>query len=289
VELRFNELRGEQVVYAAHRQDRTFLPTRDDCPLCGRPALEVFPNDFPALAPPDGASEVIVYSEDHDASFATLPAELAEGVVGVWRDRWAELGARPGIEYVMPFENRGEQVGVTLHHPHGQVYAFPFVPPVPAAELAADERLGGCAVCAARDAELAAGDRVVHDAGSYVAYVPYAARWPYEVHVVAREHRPSLVDCSAAELSELAAALQAVTRGYDELFGFAFPYILCVHQAPTGRNGGGHLHAELYSPVRTRGKVKHLAGCEQGAGTMLMDVLPETTAAELRAAIQRAG
>ena len=287
MELRFNELRGEDVVYAPHRQDRTFLPAREDCPLCDRPALEVFPNDYPALEPPDGASEVIVYSDDHDTSFAGLPAELAEGVVGVWRDRYEELGARPAIRYVMPFENRGEQIGVTIHHPHGQVYAFPFVPPVAAAELAADRRLGRCAVCAANELELAGGERLVHEGEAFVAYVPHAARWPYEVHVAARGHRESLLDCSPAELAGFAAALQAVTRGYDALFGFALPYTLCVHQAPTDGEAGGHLHAELYSPVRTRGKLKHLAGCEQGAGTMLMDVLPETTAAELRAAIER--
>jgi UDPglucose--hexose-1-phosphate uridylyltransferase len=288
VELRFNELRGEEVVYAAHRQDRAFLPAREDCPLCGRPALEVFPNDFPALAPPGGACEVIVYGEDHDGSFASLPAELARGVVEVWRERYAELGARPEVQYVMPFENRGEQVGVTLHHPHGQVYAFPFVPPVPAAERAADARLGRCAPCAAVAAETGDGRRLVHDAGAFVAYVPYAARWPYEVHVTAREHRASLLDCPEEELAALAAALQAVTRGYDALFGFPLPYILCVHQAPTDGGGDGHLHVELYSPVRARGKLKQPAGCEQGAGTLVMDVLREESAAELRGAVARA-
>jgi UDPglucose--hexose-1-phosphate uridylyltransferase len=289
--LRFNELRGEEVVYAAHRQDRMHLPGRDACPFCPGsdqvPAsfdVAVIPNRWPALE----AAEVIVYGEDHDASFATLPAERAQRIVEVWRDRYAELGARPDVHYVMPFENRGEEVGVTLHHPHGQVYGFPFVPPVPAAEREADRRLGACAVCVAAERERDSGERLVHENASFAAYVPYAARWPYEVHVTARAHAPSLLDCEPRQRADFAAALQAVTRGYDELLGAPLPYMLCVHQAPTDGGGDGHLHAELYSPVRARGKLKHLAGCEQGAGTMLVDVLPETTAAELKAAIARA-
>ena len=286
-ELRYNELRGEHVVYAAHRQDRTLLPRREDCPLCGRAGLEVFPNDFSPFSE-RGAAEVVVYSEEHEGSFGTLPSERATALMRVWRERSAELGAREDVDYVMPFENRGEQVGVTLHHPHGQIYGFPFVPPVPAAERDADLRLGRCAVCAATERELHEGVRLVHENAHFVSYVPWAARWPYEVHVAAREHVRSLVDGSDPLLAALADALQAVTRGYDALFGRPLPYVLCVHQAPTDTPPSeGHLHVELYSPARAADKLKHLAGCEQGAGTMLVDLLPEQTAAELRAAVAR--
>ncbi len=113
----------------------------------------------------------------------------------VWRHRYLELGAREDIDYVLIFENRGVEVGVTLHHPHGQIYGYPFLPPVPALELAADDRLGGCAPCALLRRELADGQRVVYENDAVVTYVPYAARWPYEAHVSLREHRPSLLDC----------------------------------------------------------------------------------------------
>ncbi len=139
------------------------------------------------------------------------------------------------------FENRGVEVGVTLHHPHGQIYGYPFLPPVPALELAADVRLGGCAPCALLARELADGRRVVYENDGVVVYVPYAARWPYEVHAVMREHRAEPARLrAAAELRVLAAGLQALTRGYDALFAAPFPYVMVVHQAPTGRRGPRH-------------------------------------------------
>ena len=307
-ELRFNELRGEQVDYAIHRQERTFLPSRDHCPLCptqpGEPPTEipfpafeiaVFDNRFPAFTAPHGASEVVVYTDDHDASFGTLAPERAEALMWVWRHRYLELGARGDVDYVFIFENRGVEVGVTLHHPHGQIYGYPFLPPVAALELAADERLGGCAPCALLSRELEDEQRVVYENGGVVAYVPYAARWAYEAHVVLREHRPSLLDCSAAELAMLAAGLQALTRGYDALFERPFPYVMVVHQTPTGGSGvtdagaaHGHLHVEFYPPMRTAEKLKYLAGSEQGAGTFISDTLPEESAVALREAIARA-
>jgi UDPglucose--hexose-1-phosphate uridylyltransferase len=311
-ELRFNELRGEQVDFAIHRQERTFLPARDHCPLCptrpGGPPTEipfpafelaVFENRFPAFEAPHGAAEVVVYTDDHDASFGTLDPARAEALMWVWRHRFQELGAREDVDYVFIFENRGVEVGVTLHHPHGQIYGYPFLPPVPALEIAADARLGGCAPCALLARELTDGERVLHESEGVVVYVPHAARWAYEAHVVMREHRPSLLDCSAAELRELSEALQRLVRGYDALFDRPFPYVMAVHQAPTGAAGpgagakggagdaGGHLHIEFYPPLRTAEKLKYLAGSEQGAGTFISDTLPEASAAMLREAIAR--
>jgi UDPglucose--hexose-1-phosphate uridylyltransferase len=299
-DLRFNELRGEQVAYAVHRQDRTFLPPDDHCPLDptrpGGPPTEipfpafeivVFDNLFPSFESPHGAAEVVVYTAEHNGSFGQLAPERAEALMWVWRHRYQELGARPDVEYVLIFENRGVEVGTTLHHPHGQIYAFPFLPPVPALELAADQRLGGCAPCVLAERELADGERIVHANDDFIAYVPYAARWPYETHVVVREHRPSLLECTAGELASLASALQAVTRGFDRLFDRPFPYMMVLHQAPTDGRGHGHLHVEFYPPLRTATKLKFLAGCEQGAGTFIMDVLPEASAAALREAIGR--
>jgi UDPglucose--hexose-1-phosphate uridylyltransferase len=311
-EQRYNELRDEQVVYAIHRQDRTFLPARDHCPLDPTrpggpdteipvPAFEiaVFDNRFPAFAAPHGAAEVVVYTDDHDGSFATLAPSRAEALMWVWRHRYLELGAREDVDYVFIFENRGVEVGVTLHHPHGQIYGYPFLPPVPALELAADARLGRCAPCALLADELGDGRRLLYESDAVVAYVPFAARWGYEVHVSMREHRASLAACSADELRLLAEALQTVVRGFDALFGRPFPYVMAVHQAPTPSGaeqdagtaaaGRGHLHVEFYPPLRTAEKLKYLAGSEQGAGTFISDVLPEESAAELREAIARAG
>jgi UDPglucose--hexose-1-phosphate uridylyltransferase len=303
-EQRFNELRGEQVVYAIDRQDRTFLPSRAHCPLDptrpgGPPteipvaafAIAVFDNRFPAFEAPGGAAEVVVYTDQHDGSFATLSPQRAEALMWVWRHRYLELGQRADVEYVLIFENRGVEVGVTLHHPHGQIYGYPFLPPVPALELAADERLGGCAPCALLARELHDGERVLIERDSVVAYVPHAARWAYEAHVVMREHRASLLDCEADELRELSEVLQTLVRGYDGLFERPFPYVMIVHQAPTSQaedSRRGHLHVEFYPPLRTAEKLKFLAGSEQGAGTFISDTLPEESAAALREAIVRA-
>ncbi len=304
-EQRFNELRGEPVAYAIHRQDRTFLPDRAKCPLDptrpGGPPTEiplesfeiaVFDNRFPAFEAPEGAAEVVVYTDDHDATLATLPVERVEALMWVWRNRYEELGAREDVEYVYIFENRGVEVGVTLHHAHGQVYGYPFLPPVPALEIAADERLGGCAPCLLSAREREDGRRLLIDGDAVIAYVPAAARWPYEAHLVMREHRRSLSECEPAELRALAESLLALVRGYDALFSRAMPYVMAVHQAPTGaareRGAGGHLHLEFYPPLRTAEKLKYLAGSEQGAGTFIGDVLPEEAAAELRAAVDRA-
>lgn len=300
-EQRFNELRGEEVVYAVHRQDRTFLPTEGHCPLCptrpGHPPTEipypsfeivVFENRFPSFERPHGAAEVVVYTDQHHGSFGRLAPERAEDLMWVWRQRYEELGARPDVEYVLIFENRGVEVGTTLHHPHGQIYGFPFLPPVPALELEADQRLGGCAICRLMADESEAGARVIQENESVVSYVPFAARWPYEVHVVLREHRPSLAGCTPRELADLAHGLQEVTVGFDELFARPFPYVMVLHQAPTTDGDDGHLHVEFYPPLRTAEKLKFAAGSEQGAGTFIMDVMPEDSAAALREAISSA-
>ncbi len=313
-EQRFNELRGEEVVYAIHRQDRTFLPSEDHCPLCptpGRPhipghshtanplsedfveteipvaafEIAVFDNLYPTFRAPQGAAEVVVYTDSHHGSFGTLTPERAEALMWVWRHRYQELGGREDVQYVLIFENRGVEVGATLHHPHGQIYGYPFLPPVPKLELAADARLGGCASCELLRRELEDGLRIVHENEHVVAYIPYAARWPYETHVVIREHRSSLLDCEPGELRLLAECLQSLTRGYDALFARPFPYVMVVHQAPTDGHSEGHLHVEFYPPLRTATKLKYPAGSEQGGGTFVGDTLPESSAEALCEAI----
>ena len=313
-ELRFDPLRNEWVAYATERNDRTFLPT-DFCPLCpSGPGgasevpldtfqIVVFENRFPSFGPDrrDGrpvrpsttGCEVIVYTPEHELTLARLPAERVRLLVDVWADRYRELGSRAEVAYVYIFENKGEEVGVTLHHPHGQVYALPFVPPFANAELDASRKhlveKGECLHCTELAAE-ASGPRVVLEAGSTVAFVPRAARWPYEVHIYPRRHVASIADLDAGERADLALALLGVTGAYDRHFGFSTPYVMAMHQAPTdGREWPqAHVHIELYPPHRRSDRLKYLAGAELGAGTFVNDTRPEDTAAQLRRAARLA-
>ena len=316
MELRWHPLLGEWVATAADRQDRTFFPPDDFCPLCptkpGGVATEVpaqtydivvFENKFPALrrdppavngeagtlatvAPSCGTCEVVLYSPDHEATLAEMPVDRIERVVRVWRDRTRALGAREDVVHVYPFENKGAATGVTLSHPHGQIYAYPFVPPVirRESELAQAHRAetGRCLFCDVREREEDDGRRIVAREDGWVAYVPFFARYPYETHLVATRCVRTLVDLDAAEVHGLARILKRVLAGFDALFGVSFPYVLALHQA--AKTGAPyHLHLELYPPMRSATRLKHLAGSEIGAGVFLNDTLAEETAAELRA------
>jgi UDPglucose--hexose-1-phosphate uridylyltransferase len=297
-ELRFDPLRQEWVAYNTERNDRTFLPT-SFCPLCPSGAdgdseiplddfeVVVFENRFPALA---SGCEVVVYTADHHRTLAELPVERVRLLVDVWSDRYESLGSRPEFQYVFIFENKGEEIGVTLHHAHGQIYALPFIPPVAAQELEASRRdldsSGRCLHCDQVERELA-GERVVFQRGSMIAFVPHAARWPYEVHVYPRRHVASVSELNGQERDDLAAALVEVASAYDRHFGFSTPYVMAMHQAPTdGRPWPeAHLHVEFYPPHRRRDRLKHLAGVELGAGTFVNDTRPEETADQLRQAV----
>jgi UDPglucose--hexose-1-phosphate uridylyltransferase len=313
--LRWHPLREEWVVYAAHRQERTFLPPPDFDPLApasdpnfptevppGNWEVAAFDNRFPSLAedasrapqcivptaPARGACEVVVYTQAQTGSLGALPLPHLELVVAVWAERTREIGAREGISYVFPFENRGEIVGVTLHHPHGQIYAYPFVPPIPARVLAAEEahhaRHGEPLLERLLRDELADGRRILYAGPEVVAWVPVCARYAYEVWVAPRRARPTLADLSPAEQVDLARALKTVILKYDGLWGEPFPYVMVVHQAPTdGPHPGSHVHFEFYPPYRARGRLKYLAGTEIGTGTFAADTLPEAKAAELQA------
>lgn len=297
-ELRFDSLRREWIAYNTERNDRTFLPTTF-CPLCPSGVdgdseiplddfeVVVFENRFPAL---DSGCEVIVYTTDHHSTLAQLSVERVRLLVDVWADRYVALGSRPEVAYVYIFENKGEEIGVTLHHPHGQIYALPFIPPVALAELAAAREhlasTGRCLHCDEIEHELA-GERILVASDSMIAFVPHAARWPYEVHVYPRRHMPSLPELNEAERNDFAAMLLAVTGAYDRHFGFATPYVMAMHQAPTDGRAWpeAHAHVEFYPPHRRPDRLKQLAGVELGAGTFVNDTQPEETAAQLRRAL----
>jgi UDPglucose--hexose-1-phosphate uridylyltransferase len=300
-ELRWHPLLGEWVATAAHRQERTFFPPDERCPFCPTapggfatevPApgydIAVLENKFPALEPPRGACEVVLYTPDHRATLAELPARRIEHLVRVWRDRTRALLARPGIEHVFPFENKGAETGVTLTHPHGQIYAYPFVPPVVGREIerarAHRAERGGCLFCAVRAEEEAAGLRVIAREPGWVAYVPSFARYPYETHLVATRCARTLLDLEPDEVRGLARLLKRVLVGFDALFARSFPYVMAVHQGPKG-DAPYHLHVEFYPPLRSATRLKYLAGSEAGAGMFINDVPAEEAAAELRAVV----
>jgi UDPglucose--hexose-1-phosphate uridylyltransferase len=317
-ERRWNPQLREWVITATHRQDRTFLPPAESCPLDparpGQPPTEidrtdfdvaVFDNRFPSLSadPPEpaiagsdllpvetaaGACEVVVYTPQHEGSLGGLSVEHIRRLIAVWAHRTAVLAARPEVAYVFVFENRGEAIGVTLHHPHGQIYAYPMVPPhlereVAAARAHRDEH-GGCLWCGVVVEERADGRRVLLDEDGWVATVPFYARWPYEVHLTPSRHVGWLTELTGDEALGLARTLKVLLAKYDALFGFPLPYIMAVHQRPTdgGDHDGYHLHLEFYPPHRTEKKLKFLAGSEAGAGAFINDTLPEETAERLR-------
>jgi UDPglucose--hexose-1-phosphate uridylyltransferase len=323
-ELRYEPFLDTWVIYASHRQDRSYLPSARDCPLCPSadhpteiPATDyevvVFDNRFPALssAPPGpepdatpapsageaasvlagrpaaGRCEVVCYTSDHDASFAGLPRERVELVLQALIDRTAELSALPGVDQVFCFENRGREIGVTQPHPHGQIYAYPFITPRTDKALSAARsyyrRTARNLFDDVLAAEQADGTRIVTQTEHWVAFVPHAARWPYEIHLYPRRRVPDLASLHAAELTDLAGIELDIFGRFARLFDQPAPYIAGWHQAPV-RSGRElfALHLELFTSRRASDKLKYLAGSESAMDAFASDVLPEAAAARLR-------
>jgi UDPglucose--hexose-1-phosphate uridylyltransferase len=247
-------------------------------------------------APGRGICEVVLYSDDHYATLAGMSERRIRNLVEVWADRYEELGSVSFVDYVFIFENKGEAIGVTLHHPHGQIYAYPFVPPRPKKELGAAREYRSrnedrCLHCDLLVGEHEDGRRLVAKGDHFTAFVPFYAHFPYEAHVYARRCAPSIADLSGDERQDLARVLKRLLVGYDRLFGFSLPYMMVIHQAPTDGGdyeGVAHFHVEFYPPNRTADKLKYLAGSETGAGAYVVDTLPEQTAGTLKAAVEAA-
>lgn len=312
--LRWHPLLSEWITYAAYRQDRTFLPPPEYNPLAvtldpthptelpaGDWDVAVFDNRFPSLtlrskqppelivpsAPAFGKCEVVVFTQDARSALGALPLDHLELVLEVWADRTEKLGDVAGIDYVLPFENRGAEVGVTLHHPHGQIYAYPVVPPVPARmqqialEYYEGHRSGVLQDLISKELN---GPRMLYRGQHAVAFVPVCARYPYEVWVAPIAPVESFADLSGNQRADLACALKTVLLKFDGLWKRPLPYLMAWYQAPTdGKpHPESHLHAEFYPPYRTPEKLKYLAGTELAAGFFAMDALPEEKARELQ-------
>jgi UDPglucose--hexose-1-phosphate uridylyltransferase len=317
-ELRYEPFLDTWVIYASHRQDRSYLPSADNCPLCPSrdghlteiPASDyevvVFENRFPALSaspaeskssagpggilpevPATGRCEVVCYTSDHDASFAGLSPGRVGLVLEALIDRTAELSALPGVEQVFAFENRGREIGVTQPHPHGQIYAYPFVTPRTERALASARAYHRRTARNLYDDVLAAerqdGSRVLVETEHWTAFVPHAARWPYEIHLYPNRRVPDLASLEPAERSELADVELDIFGRFARLFSAPAPYIAGWHQAPV-RDGRElfALHLELFTSRRTSDKLKYLAGSESAMDAFASDVVPEAAAARLR-------
>ena len=316
-EQRYDQLRGEWVVIASQRQNRTFRPAQAQCPL--DPSSEgnrteipapdydvvVFENRFSSLGaqpadpahpaddglmltrPAAGRCEVICFSPDHGASFADLAPAHAQIVLAAWTDRSTELARLPGVEQVYCFENRGAEIGATLSHPHGQIFAYPYDTPRTERMLAAcagyRQRTGGNLFDDLLAAEEGDGTRIVAAGQHWTAFVPHAAHWPYEVHLYPRRRVPDLAALTDAARTEFASLYLDILARFDRLFDTPAPYISAWHQAPVRRGRDEFaLHLELFSIRRAPGKLKYLAGSESGMDAFLNDVSPEAAALRLR-------
>lgn len=316
--LRWHPLRGEWVAYAAHRQARTFMPPPEYNPLAptkdpqfpteipqGKYDIAVFDNRFPSMAltannPPDcivptmpanGACEVVVFTQNPQLTLGVLELEHLDLLLQVWGDRTRILGAYPQIQYVLPFENKGVEVGVTLHHPHGQIYAYPFIPPVPARMLEQQQKYyqehqRGLLADLIKQ-EIKDNQRIIYQDDHAIAFVPVCARYPYEVWLASIEPVSNFDQLTAAQRHGLSKALKTVTLKYDGLWNRPFPYLMAWFGAPTDGQAHpeSHLHAQFYPPYRTSDRLKYLAGTELAAGMFANDALPEEKAKELQAVI----
>ncbi|SNB47508.1 galactose-1-phosphate uridylyltransferase [Geobacter sp. DSM 9736] len=313
--LRWHPLRGEWVAYAAYRQGRTFMPPPEYNPLApttdpknptelpeGDYDIAVFDNRFPSLSlsahdpppsivdtlPAAGKCEVVVFTQNPKVTLATLTLDHMELLFEVWGERTRALAANRGIKYVLPFENKGVEVGVTLHHPHGQIYAYPFVPPVPqrmnSHEAAHYRSTGQPLLQELILAELKDGARLLYRGEHAVSFVPAWARYPYEVWVAPIQAVPEFAKLRPEVRADLARALKTTLLKYDGLWQRSFPYLMAWYQAPSDGepHPESHLHAEFYPPYRSSDRLKFLAGTELAAGMFANDALPEQKARELQ-------
>jgi len=272
-ELRWHPLFEQWVVVTAHRQGRPQMPA-DWCPFCNLGSYDVYlyPNDFPAF---EGRCDVVLYSPNHNLHPSELPVSQWEKVVDLWTRRTAELQTNPQVKHIMIFENAGEAVGVTMPHPHGQIYAFPFVPPRIEKELASVAKSEGCLYCEIAANERKNEARMILESAHFDVFSPYHARFPYETNIYLRRHAPDLPSLVPAEHADLGHVISTMRKKYDALFGFPMPLMMVLHQ-------NVHFYVEFLPLQRSKTKLKYLAAVESASWTFLEDVPPEDAATQLR-------
>ena len=311
-ELRFDPLTSEWITVASHRQQRAFLPPQHACPLCPTTQtnlselpdqfdVAVFENKGPAFGPAAGVieypngkprfgfsttafgrCEVVVFSPEHEGSLGGMPVERIETVIRAWMNRTKELYELEGVVQVFPFENRGEEIGVTLHHPHGQIYSYPFVTPRTNKLLNAIKVHKGDFFQDLFDFEKNS-ERVILESEHFLAFVPYAARWPIEIHMLPKRHLQDLSQLNDAESKDLAVQYKRLLQAIDSLYETPTPYISAWHQAPkVAEREQFRLMLQITSPRRAADKLKYLAGSESAMGAFVGDIAPEQTAERIR-------
>ena len=320
-QMRLDSLTGDWISVAAARHNRAFLPPAHLCPLC--PSSEsnlseipdqfdvaVFENKSPSFGPDladiddenyavvpglelgstrdsIGRCEVVVFSSEHLGSLADQSVPRIRTIIDAWADRTAELSTLPGIRQVFPFENRGQEIGVTLHHPHGQIYSYPYVTPRTLKVLASIEAYGPDLFADTLSFEQA-GERVLIQGVHFTAYVPFAGRWPIEIHLLPHRHVQNLAQLDEVERDELASIYSKLLKALDTVYDTPTPYISAWHQAPLIAGGEKvRLQLQITSPRRAADKLKYLAGSESAMGAFIADFPPETTAEMLRGAISK--
>lgn len=318
-ELRWNPLLGTYTMVAANRQGRPHLP-KGQCPFCPGSGkvpdnyeVLVYDNDFPALSPNPleineqvgvyrnaaayGKCEVILYTSDHDSCMSKLSEERILKVVETWADRQSVLSEDKNIKYIYPFENRGEEVGVTMHHPHGQLYAYPFVPLKLKTELdnckSYYEENGSNLFDDMNKEELKFRERIIAQNESFLTYLPYFTDYPFGIFIVARNKKGDLSQFTSQEKKDLAQAIKKAAGALDTVFDRPMPYMMCIHQTPVNSveyadaENYFRFHIEFYPVLREKDKVKWYASSESGAWAAANTLLVEDCAIELRKALSK--
>lgn len=311
---RWHPLRREWVIYASHRQNRTFLPPKDYSPLAvtnrddfptelpeGNYEVAVFENLYPSLnlsndeapklsvptKPSRGVCEVIVFTQDPETSLGLLPRKRIELILRVLAERTLELSKHKEILYVLPFENRGIEMGVTLHHPHGQLYSYSFIPPVQERFLQSmkthmEEQGTGLMEKIIKD-EKEDGRRIILETETVIAFLPAFARYPYETWIAPKRRISFLHEMTDEEFLDLSEVLKVLLLKFDHLWMRPFPYLMTFNQAPVkGDYFSAHFFIQITPPYRSKDRLKYLAGTELGAGVFVNDSLPEEKAQELK-------
>jgi len=317
--LRLDVLVNEWVAVASHRQHRVFLPPKQLCPLCPSNndkqteipdtdyEVVVFTNRTPALTMPNdgwtlpqldglntpnpdgaGACEVVCYTSNHESSFAKLSLKQIRSVLEAWKDRDNYLSKLSYIEHIFPFENRGEEVGVTISHPHGQIYAYSFIPPRVERMLSTAQAhlqtTGRVLLDDVIAREIKDGKRIITKNSEWIAFVPYAARYPFEIHVAPLRGVAHMSQLDEKQSEAFAPIAKEVLSRLDGVFGIEMAYIASWYQSPV--NVGQdclRLHWQIVSVRRQPGKLKYLSGSESGMGAFIMDLDPEQSADQLKA------
>ena len=313
-ELRFNPLTKDWVMIASHRQNRPQMP-KDWCPFCPGSGkvpdhfdVYEYDNDFPALSqnppvpddvetniyktkPAYGKCEVILYSPQHTVTLPELSTDHVRKLVDLWCERYEAMKADEKIKYVFIFENRGDVVGVTMPHPHGQIYGYSFIPKKIELEVNSSkehfEKTGHCLFFFMLKDEYAAKDRIIFENDDFVVFLPFYSAYPYGINIASKAHKHSIAEFTDSERTNLAKAVREAAGTLDNLFGYTFPYMMCIQQSPV--NSGDmsqfcHFHIEFYPPMRSADKQKFNASSETGAWAHCNPTAPEQKAEELREA-----